>query len=274
MVNVTTAKGTLKTCFVMQRFDGAVYDRRYRETFAPAIETAGAKPLRADEVLGTTPVISKIEAGLRGATVAFADVSEDNPNVFLELGYALSLNVPTVIVCDKAKRTKLPFDISHRPVLFYSTDAQSDFEKISNDIADNIRVALSEAFSRGAAISTTTEENDALSEDVRRACLLEILDQSLRSPTGTSFWDIQRKVVGPGINERMVALAVARLIDDGLIEKNEAYDNDAHERYVAINLTDIGSKYLLRSYSSLMKAEQSDFTSGRLFDDEADDVPF
>jgi hypothetical protein len=45
MVNVTTAKATLKTCFVMQRFDGAVYDRRYRETFAPAIETAGAKPL-------------------------------------------------------------------------------------------------------------------------------------------------------------------------------------------------------------------------------------
>jgi hypothetical protein len=80
--------------------------------------------------------------------------------------------------------------------------------------------------------------------------------------------------VGPGINKRMVALAVARLIHDELIEKNEAYDNDAHESYVAINLTEMGSKYLLRSYSSLMKAEQSDFTSGRLFEDEAEDVPF
>ena len=86
----------LKTCFVIQRFDGGIYDRRYQETFAPAIELAGAKPLRADEVLGTTPVIEKIESGLRAATVAFADVSEDNANVFLELGYALSLNCYTV----------------------------------------------------------------------------------------------------------------------------------------------------------------------------------
>ena len=107
------------------------------------------------------------------------------------------------------------------------------------------------------------DDEDIILEDVRRACLLEVLDQSLRSPTGSSFWGIQRKVVGTGINDRMVALAIARLIDEGLVEKNEAYDNDLHESYVAINLTESGSKYLLRSYSALMKAEQSDYMSGQ-----------
>ena len=61
--------------------------------------------MRADEVLGTRPVVEKIEQGLHAADVVFAEVSEDNPNVFVELGYALALNVPTVIVCDRAKRS-------------------------------------------------------------------------------------------------------------------------------------------------------------------------
>lgn len=94
--------------FVVQCFDGGVYDRRYRETFAPAIKDGGATPVRADETLGTKPVIEKIEAALRRTTIAFGEISDDNPNVFFELGYALALNIPTVIVCERSKRDKLP----------------------------------------------------------------------------------------------------------------------------------------------------------------------
>ncbi len=263
----------LVTCFVIQRFDGGVYDRRYRETFAPAIEAGGAKPVRADEVLGTTPVIEKIEAGLRNATIAFADVSEDNPNVFLELGFALSLNVPTVIACDKSKRTKLPFDISHRPVIFYSTEAQSDFDKMSLDIRENVKVAISEATTRGFKGNTDIEISQSVEQedDVKRACLMELLDQDLRDPHGSTLWALQKKVVSPGINERMVSLAISKLIADGLAEKNELYDRESEEQYVAVRLTEQGHKLLLRSYATLMKNEQAGFTSGRFSDD---DVPF
>jgi len=66
----------LKTCFVIQCFDNSIYDKRYKETFAPAIERGGAKPIRADEVLGTRPIVEKIEEGLHSADVAFAEVSE------------------------------------------------------------------------------------------------------------------------------------------------------------------------------------------------------
>lgn len=243
----------MKTCFVIQRFDGATYDKRYRETFAPAIERAGAKPVRADEVLGTRPVVEKIEEGLRTADVAFAEISEDNANVFLELGIALALGVPTVIVCDKARRQRLPFDIAHRPVTFYATDAQSDYEKIAKEVEAAVGAALLET-KRGTA--RDAKAADALDvDDVKGTCLIALLDQSLRSPSGSTLWEIQKEVANAGISERMVALAIASLASDKLVQQFRL-EGDHGDEYNSYALSDAGTKYLLRSYSTLMQQER------------------
>jgi nucleoside 2-deoxyribosyltransferase len=271
----------MKTCFVIQRFDGAVYDKRYRETFAPAIEQGGAKAIRADEVLGTRPVVEKIEAGLRSSDIAFAEISEDNPNVFLELGYALALNVPTVIVCDRAKRQRLPFDIAHRPINFYSTDALSDYENISREVRVAVSAALLESETRQTVepIAVPGVLGEAQIDDVKSACLIALLDQTLRAPMGTTLWQIQKEVSGIGLTERMVALAIASLAAEGLIEKFDNTDQN-DEPYCTFALTDLGSKYLLRSYSSLMQQErdrtapQQRFTLRGTPDGLDDDVPF
>jgi hypothetical protein len=255
-----------------------VYDKRYRETFAPAIEKAGAKPIRADEVLGTRPVVEKIEEGLRSADVAFAEISEDNPNVFLELGISLALSIPTVIVCDKAKRQRLPFDIAHRPVTFYVTDAQSDYEKIAHEVEAGIAAALLESRrSNGPELSTADQSHV---DEVKGACLIALLDQSLRSPTGSSLWEIQKEVSSAGISERMVALAIASLVDAKLVDQLHL-TGDHGEEYNNYVLSESGTKYLLRSYSTLMQQErdrlrpQSTTRKGVAFNtDLDDDVPF
>ncbi len=38
----------MKTCFVVQLFDGDKFDRRYTETFEPAIRGANLNPYRVD----------------------------------------------------------------------------------------------------------------------------------------------------------------------------------------------------------------------------------
>lgn len=269
----------LKTCFVIQRFDGNIYDKRYRETFAPAIERGGAKPIRADEVLGTRPVVEKIEDGLRSANIAFAEVSEDNPNVFLELGFALSLSVPTVIVCDRAKRQKLPFDIAHRPITFYVTDAQSDYEKVAREIKLAVTAALLETPAPGPEV-TSSRISDVHVDDVKSPCLVALLDRSLRSPIGASLWEIQKEVSSAGVSERMTALALASLVHDGLIERIGLTDQDG-DPYNTYALSESGTKYLLRSYSSLMQQEKDRIrpkppvrSKGGFADDLDDDVPF
>lgn len=267
---------SVKTCFVIQCFDGDIYDRRYRETFAPAIEKAGAKPIRADEVLGTKPVVEKIEQGLRAADVAFAEVSENNANVFLELGYALALNVPTIIVCDRARRASLPFDIAHRPINFYSTSAQSDYEKIAHEVQKGIAAALLEQ-RISSAPSDRNVQAAANVDDVKNACLAALLTQTLRSPIGSALWEIQKEVSGDGITERMAALAIASLLDDNLIERKEVADSDGE--WIAYLLSDQGRKHLLRSYSTIMEEEKG--RAGRAqkttlvnYDDLDDDIPF
>lgn len=268
----------LKTCFVIQKFDSGVYDKRYRETFAPAIERAGAKPIRADEVLGTRPIVEKIEEGLKSADVAFAEISEDNPNVFLELGIALALAVPTVIVCDRAQRNRLPFDIAHRPVIFYATAAQSDYEKVAREVETGISAALLEAH-KGDFDTVLDVTNGVDVDDVKGACLIALLDRGLRSPLGSSLWEIQKEVASAGISDRMVALATMSLVHDNLFEQMNLTDDDG-DPYIGYRLTDAGNKYLLRSYSALMKQEQDRLrprsapARNAFAEDLDDDVPF
>lgn len=129
----------INTCFVIQEYDGNTFDRRFQETFQPAIEKAGLKALRADKILGLQPIIEKIEENIQKADLCFAEVSVDNPNVWLELGYALALDKPTVIVCDQAYRERLPFDIQHRPVIFYRSDSRSGYEDLEIKVIESIQ---------------------------------------------------------------------------------------------------------------------------------------
>lgn len=268
----------LKTCFVIQRFDGGAYDRRYRETFAPAIERAGAKPIRADEVLGTRPVVEKIEEGLRSADVAFAEVSEDNPNVFLELGFALALGTPTVIACNKAKRSTLPFDIAHRPISFYATESQSDYEKLSQEVEAAVSAALLETRPT-LSLSLKSETSSVTMDAAKSTCLLSLLDLGMRSAEGASLWDLQKDVASAGMSDRMVALAVTSLVDDNLAAAFHSSDNNGND-YRTYDLTESGRKYLLRSYSALMQNERNQLARKSHpkpfgFSEELDnDVPF
>ena len=266
----------LKECFVIQCFDGAVYDQRYRETFAAAIKEGGATPVRADETLGTKPVIEKIEAALRRSDIAFAEVSEDNPNVFLELGFALALGVPAVIVCHREKRRTLPFDIQHRPILFYSVNAESDFQKLRSELTKNIAAALTEAAQRRQVIEADADTSDL--DAVKRLSLLQLLESDLTSTEGATMWSISKAMPSDQVSERMLALALTSLLADGLVEvhdRTDQYEGD----YKTFNLTDDGRRRMMREYSAIMKEETARLAKVRrqpaAFDtDLDDDVPF
>ena len=39
----------MPTCFVIQPFDGGKFDKRFNDTFCPAIKEAGLEPYRVDK---------------------------------------------------------------------------------------------------------------------------------------------------------------------------------------------------------------------------------
>jgi hypothetical protein len=273
----------METCFVMQVFDGGAYDRRYDETFAPAIRSGGATPVRADKILGTKPVIEKIEAALRGATIAFAEISENNPNVFIELGYALELGIPLVMVCDRSKRSSLPFDITHRPVIFYKTEAQGDFEQLSKDIESAVAAALNEAaeiIQAKASILVPTPTAQS-SDKLKSRILLEILEGEMGDPDGLSFHNLRNTMARSGVSERLTSLATLALEQELLVERGSAQDYNGNE-FIVHNLTDAGRSMLLAQYADIKRQEEeaqrdraiSSRPAPTFDSDLDDDVPF
>jgi len=81
-------------CFVMQPFDRARYDSLYEQVFDPAIRNARLKPHRVDNDPGASIPVETIEEEITKSVACFGEISEDNPNVWFELGYAIAREKP------------------------------------------------------------------------------------------------------------------------------------------------------------------------------------
>ncbi len=214
------------TCFVIQTFDG-VYDRRYRESFRPALVKADVEPQRADEILGLNPIIDKIESAIEAASICLAEVSEDNPNVWLELGYALALDRPVVILCDRGVRLKLPFDVQHRPVIFYRADSRSGFDELEESIVKWVRHELRRERQIESAPKLKVGSESATDLEVQDVAILSLAFAFWPTPVGSiSQWDIEKKLKRERFTEVGMALGIANLLDRGFIVEREVREGD------------------------------------------------
>lgn len=104
--------------FIVSQF-GGYYDILYDEVIKPVCEKLNYAPVRGDEVASCTLILNDIIASIRNAAVIIADITPDNPNVFYEVGYAHALAKPTILLCEKTIRDRLPFDVSGFRTIFY-----------------------------------------------------------------------------------------------------------------------------------------------------------
>ena len=145
-----------RKCFIIQPLTDE-YKRRCDETYKPAIEKAGLVPYRVDEDYDAVKLkIQTIREEIEKSAVCLAEISEDNPNVWYELGFADGHDVPVVLICEKDKRDRLPFDVNQRDTCFYGTDSQGDWEKLQEEIAKRLRKAVS----GGKPANTSRDEDE------------------------------------------------------------------------------------------------------------------
>lgn len=255
--------------FVIQQFDGGRFDKRYQETIRPAVEKAGAVPNRADQILGLQPIIQKIEDAIRDADICIAEVSLDNPNVWLELGFALATDKPTVILCDKGIRERLPFDIQHRPVILYSTDSKSGYEDLEDRIVREVKNQL-EAASRlkrtPVVQSGASDTKDLKGYEI--AILSALLALWPASSNGVSSWDLQKKLGRSGYNETQIGLGITKLMAAGYVEQRMETDERDGYDYLGYRITPEGITWLHENEQAITPRESSAAT----FLD--DDIPF
>lgn len=68
---------------------------------------------RADEIAGSTPILTKILNEIMKSQYIIVDLTNSNPNVFYELGIAHTIKEARNVLLLKQKDYKVPFDINH-----------------------------------------------------------------------------------------------------------------------------------------------------------------
>lgn len=102
--------------FVLMPFDKAFTDV-YRLGIKTACEKAGAYAERLDEQLFAESMLQRIYNQIAKADVIVADMTDRNPNVFYEVGYAHALG--KVVILLTRKDEDIPFDLKHYPHIIY-----------------------------------------------------------------------------------------------------------------------------------------------------------
>jgi len=102
--------------FVVMQFSSP-FNELYQDVIKPVCDEFKLKVLRADETYGPGLIIADITKEISESRIVIAEISPSNSNVYYEVGYAHALNIPTILIAEKA--VKLPFDVSPFRTLFY-----------------------------------------------------------------------------------------------------------------------------------------------------------
>lgn len=265
----------MPTCFVIQPFDKGKYDKRFEDVFRPAIEAAGLDAYRVDRDHSVEVPIDAIEAGIRRAAACLADITDDNPNVWYELGYASASTRPVVMVCS-AERTRFPFDIQHRSIITYTSESPRDFDKLRASITDRLKALLDKSETLRQLTETEQVAPVAGLSQPELFVLATLAGTTLPTGDTASLAYLRNQVERTGLTAVGFSLGVHRLRTKGLIEIHQMTDHDG-DAYDAASLSDQGWAWMDRNEDKFLirreKAKSSPKAKGNEgeFDD---DIPF
>ncbi len=132
----------MPTCFVIMPYGGNDETRRnhyrgvYQSILAPAAIEAGYTPKRSDISGAPGSITLDIVRDLADADIVIADITEGNPNVFLEIGIRHVMRKSgTVHVVDKNYADSIPFDLRNYRAIEYSANLADIPEVIKGIVA-------------------------------------------------------------------------------------------------------------------------------------------
>jgi hypothetical protein len=229
-------------CFVIQPFDRGKFDKRFVDTFKPAIEAAGLEAYRVDNDPSVRVPIDTIEKEIRDSAICLAEISLNNPNVWYELGYAFAAKRDVVMVCAKSDREQFPFDIQHRRILVYNTESLSDFKALQSDITERLTALMT----RDDALASAPVAPTSGLIQVEVVVLITIATEVV-SPEDepVSQMQVKRDVEKAGFTPQAAAFALKSLTRKKLVIASAEVDEQWGQRYTGYRLTVAGDDWLL-----------------------------
>jgi hypothetical protein len=128
--------------FVVMQFSEP-FDDVYLNVIKAVCKEFGVEAIRADEMYGPGVIVKDITDQVLQSQLVIADISpRENANVYFEVGYALALNKPIILLARKG--TQLPFDVSGFRVLFYE-DSIGGKVRVEEGLRNHLRAIRGDA---------------------------------------------------------------------------------------------------------------------------------
>jgi hypothetical protein len=240
----------MSRCFVMQPFDGGIFDKRYEAVFAPAIAAAGVEPYRVDRDPSVSIPIQDIESGIRNSELCFADITTDNPNVWFELGFALAISREIVLVCSEERTSRYPFDVQHRSIIKYKIGAPQDFDELKLKITKRIEALLKKNEEIGRVVNLPPVKDTEGLNQHELVALVTVMQNSFLSNGFVPGYRIKNDMNTGGFTDIAVGIALKTLSVKGLLESDLWTDND-RDPYAVYKTTPAGEQWLISNQERL-----------------------
>jgi hypothetical protein len=124
-VNLASRLAASRDVFIVMSFKTSAAYKDLKRAIENACKQHGFVGRRVDESNDLRRIVPEIIRGIRQSAFVVADVTEERPNVYWEVGLATGMEKDVILVA-KAGST-LPFDINDVPVIFW--DSFADFEE-------------------------------------------------------------------------------------------------------------------------------------------------
>lgn len=258
----------MEKCFVIQPFDNDKFDKRFVDIFEPAIINADFEPYRIDKDLSVRIPIEEIEKGIAESGICFAEITNDNPNVWYELGYAFACNKDVVMVCSDERIGKFPFDIQHRHIITYKTSSTSDFITLGDIITRKIKAFQLKSKTVKQLNTTPIIETEGL-KGHEIALLILMMENQVSSEDSSVVYTLKNEMAKAGYTDIATSVGIRTLTKLGMIETYKEIDNwNNGQEYIACKLLEKGENWILSNQ------DQLEFRKTNKLDSSSNDLPF
>ena len=152
-----------KICFVLMPFDDEFEDI-YKLGIKQSCIDAGAYCERVDEQIYNESILDRIYNQISKADIIIADMTNRNPNVFYEVGYAHALGKTTILLTKNVD--DIPFDLKHYPHIVYNNKIGKLKEELTQKVKWCVEADNSKENNQKVEIDVFIEEKSLSSKNV------------------------------------------------------------------------------------------------------------
>src|SRR4051812_21612627 len=104
----------MERCFVIIPFE-PLFEDLFDHAIKTPLKSIGVNAFISKDVKGIKWPFKKINEAIEMSRFCIADITNLNPNVMYEVGYAAASKKPIIIIWDESKLTKnyMPFDVNY-----------------------------------------------------------------------------------------------------------------------------------------------------------------